>query len=438
MGGQGHGHGAGGKDKELMCSITRPVESFEVLNDLVVDRGPSPYVSLLELFGDEHHMTTVQADGLCVATPTGSTAYSLSAGGSLVHPEIPTLLITPICPHTLSFRPMLLPDSMELRISVPYNSRSTAWASFDGRGRVEIRQGDHIKVTASQYPFPTVCADKQSTDWFQAITRTLKWNERQRQKSFVVVEQSREDVEAGEAARGKGQADRTFSAKSSAGSAGQQQAQAAPSNVCTSHSSQPGQHQSAIEDDEDDEAFDIDDIPIEPRSSAASASASSAPSPVASARPSSGALSGTGTVSNDGRGRAVTQTPSSIQDAQTDDAREVDSHHLRQYATRPSASTDRTRNSPSSASSQRTPRPGDAPGGSSRLGQNFSTTLEHSASAPPATNSASTSRRMRGDRDFRQRGHTNAHPHSSNPSVKAFVVFGADSSDAETSASDDG
>ncbi|KAH7888356.1 hypothetical protein F5I97DRAFT_1804398 [Phlebopus sp. FC_14] len=177
------------KDKEIMCFTTRPVERFEVLNDLVVDRGPSPYVSLLELFGDEHHMTTVQADGLCVATPTGSTAYSLSAGGSLVHPEIPAILISPICPHTLSFRPMLLPDSMELRICVPYNSRSTAWASFDGRGRVELMQGDHIKITASKYPFPTVCADKQSTDWFHSISRTLKWNERERQKSFVVVEE---------------------------------------------------------------------------------------------------------------------------------------------------------------------------------------------------------------------------------------------------------
>ncbi|OAX36087.1 ATP-NAD kinase [Rhizopogon vinicolor AM-OR11-026] len=181
--------GKSSKDKEIMCFTTRPVETFEVLNDLVVDRGPSPYVSLLELFGDEHHMTTVQADGLCVSTPTGSTAYSLSAGGSLVHPEIPAILISPICPHTLSFRPMLLPDSMELRICVPYNSRSTAWVSFDGRGRVELQQGDHIKITASKYPFPTVCADKQSTDWFHAISRTLKWNERERQKSFVVVEE---------------------------------------------------------------------------------------------------------------------------------------------------------------------------------------------------------------------------------------------------------
>ena len=102
---------------------------------------------------------------------------------------------------------MLLPDSMEVRVCVPFNSRSTAWVSFDGRGRVELKraflvsplqapkltlatEGDHIKVTASKYPFPTVCADKQSTDWFHAISRTLKWNERERQKSFVVVEES--------------------------------------------------------------------------------------------------------------------------------------------------------------------------------------------------------------------------------------------------------
>ncbi|KAK0542025.1 hypothetical protein OC846_006774 [Tilletia horrida] len=182
------------KDKEVMCFTTRPAETFEILNDLVVDRGPSPYVSQLEVFGDEHHMTTVQADGLCISTPTGSTAYSLSAGGSLAHPEIPAILLTPICPHTLSFRPMLLPDSMELRIAVPYSSRSAAWASFDGRGRVELRQGDHIKVTASRYPFPTVCAEDQSIDWFQSISRTLKWNERQKQKSFVVLEDNDGDA----------------------------------------------------------------------------------------------------------------------------------------------------------------------------------------------------------------------------------------------------
>lgn len=109
--------------------------------------------------GDDHHLTTVQADGLTVSTPTGSTAYSLSAGGSLVHPQIPAILLTPICPHTLSFRPMLLPDSMELRICVPYNSRSTAWASFDGRGRVELKR-ECALVTATL----TLCRGRPHQD----------------------------------------------------------------------------------------------------------------------------------------------------------------------------------------------------------------------------------------------------------------------------------
>lgn len=116
-------------------------------------------------------MTTVQADGLCVATPTGSTAYSLSAGGSLVHPEIPTLLITPICPHTLSFRPMLLPDSMELRICVPYNSRSTAWASFDGRGRVELRRAYTFLSTSHGFADGHVfCRGRSHQGYCQSIS----------------------------------------------------------------------------------------------------------------------------------------------------------------------------------------------------------------------------------------------------------------------------
>ncbi|KAI8647943.1 ATP-NAD kinase-like domain-containing protein [Parasitella parasitica] len=177
--------------RQIPCFTTVPVEKYQVINDLVIDRGPSPYMSLLELFGDNKHLTTVQADGLAISTPTGSTAYSLSANGSLTHPEIRATLITPICPHTLSFRPTLVPDSMELRICVPFNSRTTAWASFDGRGRIELKQGDHIKVNASKYSFPTVCKQDQATDWFNSLSKCLHWNKRQRQKSFAIVESNR-------------------------------------------------------------------------------------------------------------------------------------------------------------------------------------------------------------------------------------------------------
>ena len=151
-------------------------EQFEVLNELVIDRGPSPYVSNLELYGDDELLTVVQADGCIFSTPTGSTAYSLSAGGSLVHPDIPAILLTPICPHTLSFRPMVLSDAMALRVAVPRNSRATAHCAFDGKGRVELRQGDHVTITASQYPFPTVT--RTDTEWFDSVSRTLRWNVR--------------------------------------------------------------------------------------------------------------------------------------------------------------------------------------------------------------------------------------------------------------------
>ncbi|KOS16728.1 NAD(+) kinase [Escovopsis weberi] len=151
-------------------------EHFEVLNELVIDRGPSPYVSNLELYGDGELLTVVQADGCIFSTPTGSTAYSLSAGGSLVHPDIPAILLTPICPHTLSFRPMVLSDTMALHVAVPRNSRATAYCAFDGKGRIELRQGDHVTITASQYPFPTVT--RTDTEWFDSVSRTLRWNVR--------------------------------------------------------------------------------------------------------------------------------------------------------------------------------------------------------------------------------------------------------------------
>jgi NAD+ kinase len=169
-------------------------EQFEVLNELVIDRGPSPYVSNLELYGDNELLTVVQADGCIFSTPTGSTAYSLSAGGSLVHPDIPAILLTPICPHTLSFRPMVLSDTLLLRVSIPRHSRATAYCSFDGKGRVELKQGDHVTIAASQYPFPTVV--RSGTEWFDSVSRTLRWNTRgATQKGWDGTEEKEQEVE---------------------------------------------------------------------------------------------------------------------------------------------------------------------------------------------------------------------------------------------------
>ncbi|KAJ9638985.1 NAD(+) kinase [Coniosporium tulheliwenetii] len=174
-------------------------EQFEVLNELVIDRGPSPYVSSLELYGDDHKLTTIAADGVIFSTPTGSTAYSLSAGGSLVAPDIPAILLTPICPHTLSFRPMILSDSMLLKVKVPERSRATAYCAFDGKARLELRHGDAVTISASSYPFPTVLAEP--TEWFDSISRTLRWNSRSaRQKGWG-------EGEGGEGGQAEGEED---------------------------------------------------------------------------------------------------------------------------------------------------------------------------------------------------------------------------------------
>ena len=141
-------------------------------------------MSSTELFGDNEHLTSILADGICISTPTGSTAYSLAAGGSLCHPEIPSMLVSPICAHSLTFRPLILPDSMVLRVGVPYDARTSVWASFDGRQRVELRQGDYITVSASRFPFPAIQSRKQNKDWFNSLSRNFHWGTRQKQKPF--------------------------------------------------------------------------------------------------------------------------------------------------------------------------------------------------------------------------------------------------------------
>ncbi|CCF58203.1 hypothetical protein KAFR_0E00490 [Kazachstania africana CBS 2517] len=159
------------------------VDEHHVLNEVTIDRGPSPFISNLELYGDGCLMTVAQADGLIIATPTGSTAYSLSAGGSLIYPTVNAIAVTPVCPHTLSFRPIVLPESCNLKVKVATQSRGTSWASFDGKGRVELRQGDFITVSASPYAFQTV--QHSNTEFIDSISRLLNWNVREQQKSFT-------------------------------------------------------------------------------------------------------------------------------------------------------------------------------------------------------------------------------------------------------------
>ena len=167
----------------LHCQVYRrgsdTVErSFEVLNEVLIDRGTNAFLSQIECFNRGQLLTTVQADGVMLATPTGSTAYSVSAGGSLVHPGVPAILFTPVCPHALSFRPILLPDFSEIELRVPLDARSACSVSFDGKHGMELERGDRLCVKMSENPVPTVNKEDGSLDFVYSLRRCLNWNDR--------------------------------------------------------------------------------------------------------------------------------------------------------------------------------------------------------------------------------------------------------------------
>eukprot|EP00927_Polykrikos_kofoidii_P072652 TRINITY_DN68751_c0_g1_i1.p1 TRINITY_DN68751_c0_g1~~TRINITY_DN68751_c0_g1_i1.p1 ORF type:complete len:661 (-),score=92.73 TRINITY_DN68751_c0_g1_i1:147-2129(-) len=152
------------------------------LNEVLVHRGHSSLVKL-DVCVNSTRITTVQGDGLILATPTGTTAYSLAAGGSMVHPSVPGIILTPVCPHSLSFRPVVLPDSVVVRVKVPWTSRnSTAQVAVDGHDLIQLERGDSIEVSVSPFPLPTICKKSETEDWFLSVNEALKWNLRQEQK----------------------------------------------------------------------------------------------------------------------------------------------------------------------------------------------------------------------------------------------------------------
>jgi len=132
---------------------------------------------------DEKRVTEVLADGLIISTPTGSTAYSVSAGGSLVSPSVPCICITPICPHTLSFRPVIVPDSSIITISVPTWARADPLVSFDGKNQYRLARGEKVVISKSQFPMPTF--KLHHGEWFDGLTHKFHWNKRDSQQPLA-------------------------------------------------------------------------------------------------------------------------------------------------------------------------------------------------------------------------------------------------------------
>ncbi|KAI1138432.1 ATP-NAD kinase [Hypoxylon sp. FL0543] len=120
---------------------------FHAVNELVIHRGPNPHLAIIDVYVNNHFLTEAVADGILISTPTGSTAYSLSAGGSIMHPLVKTLLITPICARSLSFRPLGLPLNTKVVLKLSEKNRGRELeVSIDGKRRAGVTIGMEIRV----------------------------------------------------------------------------------------------------------------------------------------------------------------------------------------------------------------------------------------------------------------------------------------------------
>jgi NAD+ kinase len=144
-----------------------------VLNDIVINRGALARLAHIETYIDDHYLTTYSADGLIVATPTGSTAYSLAAGGPVIHPAVPAIILTPICPFTLTNRPLIVPESANIKIRLAKGS-SDIISTFDGQKGFEIDDRDEIFIQKGPYPIHLITLpDRQ---YFDILKNKLKWS----------------------------------------------------------------------------------------------------------------------------------------------------------------------------------------------------------------------------------------------------------------------
>jgi NAD+ kinase len=160
-----------------------PIPLTDVLNDAVLTAGPLARMVEFEIIVDERSVGTFRADGLIVATPTGSTAYSLSAGGPLVLQGLNVMLVNPICPHTLSHRPIVIPSESEVEVVIFPDSEAEdrrILLTLDGQQGCELRPQDSVSIVQS--PNPVRLVRPLDTDYFQILRDKLNWESHPRRR----------------------------------------------------------------------------------------------------------------------------------------------------------------------------------------------------------------------------------------------------------------
>ncbi len=166
-------------EERMMLRVTvsaagQPEAECIVLNDVVVTQGALSRIIELSVSVDGEFMMRVKADGLIIASPTGSTAYNLSAGGPIVHPHVDGLTITPIAPHTLTNRPVVVPGSSEIRIQpLIHDDQSEVFATFDGQALMPLKSEHVVTVRRALRPLRLIRASARG--YFQVLREKLKW-----------------------------------------------------------------------------------------------------------------------------------------------------------------------------------------------------------------------------------------------------------------------
>jgi len=152
------------------------IASHEALNDVVLTKAEIARMIDLEVHVDNHFVCVYKADGLIVSTPTGSTAYNLSAGGPIVQPGIDALVLTPIAPHMLTNRPIVIPATALVRVQPQMNPRDELYVTFDGQDGYELEAGDEVRIERAERRVRLLRPSTRS--YFDVLRQKLKWNER--------------------------------------------------------------------------------------------------------------------------------------------------------------------------------------------------------------------------------------------------------------------
>ncbi len=167
-----------GKRKMMHVDVVRDgqkVARYEALNDVVITKSSIARMIDLEAWVDEMFVCSYKADGLIVATPTGSTAYTLSAGGPIIYPSVAAVCITPICPHTLTNRPVIVNSSSVITV-VCRAPDTSGYLTIDGQVGEPLRDNDRIECRSSEYSLHLVRPPQQM--FFDVLRQKLKWGER--------------------------------------------------------------------------------------------------------------------------------------------------------------------------------------------------------------------------------------------------------------------